>query len=583
MSGTKPSKKQKTRVYVDLKAMEKMKLWAALAGKRGYEFTCFARTIIDEETGCPHVLDAYLVKHEGDSGSVEADDEDVIKTMMKLNSEGIPPDEAFRCWVHSHPGTGPSATYLSSTDEANIDRIMTGDWLVSIVLDSKGENPYCRIDTASPMRLRHEAELIVLEPPIFTKEELEGLKAIFEEKSSKKKYQYQGYQGSRSGSVYQGRGSGSGQAPPRYPGASQGQGRSWGHGYGGGFGSGYQGGYYGSGQGSTYVPQSQKAGTSSGSSANGYRGNASSASSSASSSSSSASSGTGRAPSTVKETELSKEDEELLREHLAAAFDLDDSDIQDQWIAYARKNLPEVLAWKEAFSMDQSYYAAVEDDDEGDDSVLKAGDSIVVRKGAIVRSESRDSKTLATLKVDYPAIVTAVVDNDVRFEDAEDATWWADIEDLDMYEDIDEEEEVEETEASTQELQPGDVDEEGNVVSAHEETDVIADVIEEAFSGDGDGVPLGFEVVSEAELLFELDEDEVIVGDAEAQDKSDDEGVPDYDPAVRMGTYAVSQDLDRIAKMVMDAKISAEDAVAMAMQRHQLREAEAQTELAKRI
>jgi hypothetical protein len=124
-----------------------MSLWAELAGKRKQEMTCFGRAL--EEGGDILVTDAFLVSHQGDAGSVEADDMALLKLMMDCNEKGIPPDE-LRCWTHSHPGTGPAATYLSGTDEENIERTMTGPWMVSIVFDSIGGSPYCRIDVRVP-------------------------------------------------------------------------------------------------------------------------------------------------------------------------------------------------------------------------------------------------------------------------------------------------------------------------------------------------------------------------------------------------------------------------------------------------
>lgn len=346
---------RKPRVYIDEKPYFLMSLWARLAGNKSYEMTCFGRTTIDE--GEPYVTDAYLVKHKGTAGSVEADDEDVVKLMMKLNSEGVPPDEAFRCWVHSHPGTGPSATYLSSTDEANIDRIMTSDWLVSIVFDSKGENPYCRIDVQTPMRMRIEADLVVLEPPVLTDEELKAAKDLFEEKSSRATPTYTA-PSHKGGTSYPYRSN-----TPYHP-------RQTGF---GGYGGGYDG-WYGGGQ-------ATKPGTSSGSSAGGYRGAtgglpSASGTSGSSSSSTTGSTGSGSSSSSTAKTvspKLSGEDAALLREHLKKAFDLDDEDIQDQWIQYATEHMDELEQWKEAFSMDES---KLDDRDVPDaTSVLAEGDA----------------------------------------------------------------------------------------------------------------------------------------------------------------------------------------------------------------
>jgi len=166
-------------VWVHPKAYYTMSYWAKLAGDKRREMLCFARCILED--GDAVVTDVYMVKHEGSSGAVDADDDDVVRLMMELNAKGVPPDEAFRCWVHSHPGTGSSATYLSGTDEEMIERFMSGDFLVSIVWDSAGGNPFCRIDYKNPrVSIVADLELYV---PYLTAEELKDAKEEYEDKS----------------------------------------------------------------------------------------------------------------------------------------------------------------------------------------------------------------------------------------------------------------------------------------------------------------------------------------------------------------------------------------------------------------
>ena len=182
---------KKMIVTVDPKAYWKMSHWAAQGGKLSREFIAFARTqMIDQRI---YITDTYLVKHEGDSTGVEADDADVNRLIFELDKAGVPADEGFGCWVHSHPGVGDSATYLSGTDERNIEEIMTGDRMVSIVFDSKGEHPYCRVDFREP-RWSVEAEIVIW--PYISAEEVEQATAEFKEKSRSKSYSaYEGYKG----------------------------------------------------------------------------------------------------------------------------------------------------------------------------------------------------------------------------------------------------------------------------------------------------------------------------------------------------------------------------------------------------
>lgn len=167
-------------VYISPQARGLMSLWASMAGRKGYEMTCWATT--NEDDGVIVVDNAYIVKHKGTAGDVEADDVDTALLVSRLVAEGYKPEQ-INCWVHSHPGKGPSATYLSSIDEDNIERWLTGDYLVSIVWDSAGENPYCRVDFKRP-RLSVVCDLEVdlrLHEEVFD----QAVKD-FEEKSQKK-------------------------------------------------------------------------------------------------------------------------------------------------------------------------------------------------------------------------------------------------------------------------------------------------------------------------------------------------------------------------------------------------------------
>jgi hypothetical protein len=179
-------------VYVYPRAYQLMSLWAKLGGEKSREMTCFGRAELDSR-GDVYITDTYMVAHEADSGGVDADDDDINKLMFELDKEGIPPDEAFRCWIHSHPGRGDKATYLSITDEAMLDRFMLGEFLVSIVFDSVGESPYCRIDFKSP-RVSVEADVEVY-IPYLTAEEVKWARDIYKEKARSKPVVLNKYKG----------------------------------------------------------------------------------------------------------------------------------------------------------------------------------------------------------------------------------------------------------------------------------------------------------------------------------------------------------------------------------------------------
>jgi hypothetical protein len=186
--------KQAPIVWIHPKAYYLMSLWASLAGDKSYEFTCLGRAVmIDGEV---HVTDAYAVKHEGSSGAVDMDDHAQIQLMALLDEGGIDGDlvdtktrvdsSEIRCWTHSHPGKGDSATFWSGTDDACIERFLTGPWCVAIVFDSEGRHPKCRIDLKEP-RYQIKAEL-QLHVPYLTDNEVTKAKKLFTETSFKKGY-----------------------------------------------------------------------------------------------------------------------------------------------------------------------------------------------------------------------------------------------------------------------------------------------------------------------------------------------------------------------------------------------------------
>jgi hypothetical protein len=183
-------KRPVVRVYP--KAYELFQLWAKMGGDRNREFTCIGRATRDAE-GNVTVTDAYMVKHHGSSAAVEADDDDIIQLMMRLNDHGIDGPlvdtktpvgpEDLRCWVHSHPGRGEKATFWSGTDDACINRFLTGEFLVSIVFDSEGNHPKCRIDIPVP-RVQFTADVEKMVVPALTDDDVKLAKDLFNEKSS---------------------------------------------------------------------------------------------------------------------------------------------------------------------------------------------------------------------------------------------------------------------------------------------------------------------------------------------------------------------------------------------------------------
>jgi hypothetical protein len=291
------------KVFTTIEAWNKMSYWAALGGKEHREFTCFGRAV--HEDGQLRVTDCYLVKQEGTSGGVDGDDADINRLIMELYQQGIEPDEAFRCWIHSHPGTGPTATYLSGTDDENIERYLTGQWLISIVLDSKGDNPFCQVDVKEP-RMSIKAE-IEIELPKMSEAVKTAAKADFSDKSSGRTY------------------------TSWKPGSKTGVGSGARHGsfggYGGGHGDFYDGGYPYARSGSSSGSSAHR-GSHSGPSSSGEKAGESGKVNGAAARGTSKSSGAGDDKGTGSQTEL---DGMLM---LGGGF-MGDQDEYDAWMEYA--------------------------------------------------------------------------------------------------------------------------------------------------------------------------------------------------------------------------------------------------------
>lgn len=299
-------------VWIYPTAYYTMSLWASLAGKQGYEFTCLGRCVQEKDE--LYVTDAYMVKHEGTSASVDMDDGDQIMLMMKLESEGfdgvlvdtkgpVPPDE-IRCWTHSHPGTGPSATYWSGIDDACIERFLTGPFCVSIVFDSEGRNPKCRIDLKEP-RVQITADLQIYVPWLTEEQETKAT-ALFKEKSSRAGFNQKN----------------------KYPSHSRG---SQAKGY-GNYGSGR---YSGHDDFDGYPDYGQHRGN--------YSGSRSTTTTSTSKPTTSTS--TSKTPTQTQAVAEDHESDDEIRERIMSLFALRKDQVEEEWITWAKEHTDEFGEW----------------------------------------------------------------------------------------------------------------------------------------------------------------------------------------------------------------------------------------------
>lgn len=94
------------------------------------------------------VDDILLLPQECSSASTVLDDEAVAKLIVAAMNEGHDPAK-LRVWWHSHCDFG---TFWSGTDDATINVLGGGDWLISIV-GNKAQHYLARLDLYQPMRL----------------------------------------------------------------------------------------------------------------------------------------------------------------------------------------------------------------------------------------------------------------------------------------------------------------------------------------------------------------------------------------------------------------------------------------------
>lgn len=106
------------------------------------------------------------------AGSLSFDAASVVAILAGMAAEEGPSADDVSClrgWIHAHPGRGPSAAFLSSTDEKTVSELLhtaydpsvpAATWLVSVVTDAAGEHPYGRIDVLTP-RASFEVQVAV--------------------------------------------------------------------------------------------------------------------------------------------------------------------------------------------------------------------------------------------------------------------------------------------------------------------------------------------------------------------------------------------------------------------------------------
>ena len=113
------------------------------------EIGCFAITTPENNL---YVEELWFPEQKCTAATVEFDDASMADMLEDL-SEKFPPEECFRIWIHTHPG---SSAAPSGTDEDTFKNILGNfDWSVMAIL-AKGGQTYARLQHKAPFNLEDE-------------------------------------------------------------------------------------------------------------------------------------------------------------------------------------------------------------------------------------------------------------------------------------------------------------------------------------------------------------------------------------------------------------------------------------------
>ena len=103
---------------------------------------------VEEFDGGFLVTDLFLPKQSCSPGGTELDQESVATLIMELDQDGKD-SGSLRFWFHSH---GNLDVFWSHTDEACINNLANGDYVLSLVTNKRGHT-LARLDMFRPVRM----------------------------------------------------------------------------------------------------------------------------------------------------------------------------------------------------------------------------------------------------------------------------------------------------------------------------------------------------------------------------------------------------------------------------------------------
>lgn len=147
------------RVLIDIKANQKLHIWAGLATGEVSGFGTIEE--LKTKTGqiwAIKVKDVFLAEQECTSASTEIEAEDLARLVNKLEEQGLKPED-LRLWFHSHGNMG---VFWSATDDKNCDALSRECNLLSIVVNKAGEM-LARYDISEPFRMTMDKLVMTLD------------------------------------------------------------------------------------------------------------------------------------------------------------------------------------------------------------------------------------------------------------------------------------------------------------------------------------------------------------------------------------------------------------------------------------
>jgi hypothetical protein len=146
-------------LYIDAEAMAKLRAWTRFASGEVSGLGLVEPAYEDGLLVSLEVTEVFIVKQECTSASTELDQEAVGHLLFELEQAGKA--DQLKLWWHSH---GTLDVFWSTTDDANIERLTTSDFLLSIVVN-KHWDVRTRLDWFSPVELTmDELPLHILVP-----------------------------------------------------------------------------------------------------------------------------------------------------------------------------------------------------------------------------------------------------------------------------------------------------------------------------------------------------------------------------------------------------------------------------------